>query len=236
VGDDAPILLTTPVLRPEADIATASASGIPAAIALAALTEPTGPALAGLEMDRPRRHSTSPVVVETLDSVLRDLSAATSHVATLFAALAESEDRDELVVSVMEYLAKGYRHGAFLAIRGRELAVFQMTPTSPSSQSLAGLPLDQPSVLQQCMEQRIRYLGPASDDLTRTLLASLFGIVPGEFLVVPVIVRERGVGLLYVDTPIVHWFDDHLGAVARGVGIALERIVKSRRAPSISRW
>ena len=67
------------------------------------------------------------------------------------------------------------------------------------------------------------------DDDSRMFLTSVLGACPPEILLVPVTVRERVVGVLFGEHRITHTFDDQLALAARAAGMALERILKSKR-------
>jgi hypothetical protein len=55
-------------------------------------------------------------------------------------------------------------------------------------------------------------------------------VAPAEILLVPVTVRERVVGVLFGEQRVLHTFDDQLALAARAAGMALERILKTKRS------
>jgi hypothetical protein len=67
------------------------------------------------------------------------------------------------------------------------------------------------------------------DDASRSFLISVLGACPAEILLVPVAVRERVVGVLFGEHRQRHTFDDQLALAARAAGMALERILKTKR-------
>jgi hypothetical protein len=67
------------------------------------------------------------------------------------------------------------------------------------------------------------------DDASRQFLANLLGACPPEILLVPVAIRDRVVGVLFGEHRMRHTFDDQLAIASRAAGMALERVLKSKR-------
>ena len=160
----------------------------------------------------------------------RDLDTAMMRSLALIRALEHAADRDAVLGLLISHLAATHRHAGFFVMRGRaaELAVFAMQPP-PSITPFATLSLDRPSMFQDVIGTRLPYRGPIDDDASRTFLAAVLGVAPAEILLVPVAIRERTVGVLFADGRHGPTFDDQLALVSRAAGLALERILTSKR-------
>jgi hypothetical protein len=114
-------------------------------------------------------------------------------------------------------------------LRGSELSLFAITPRVPTM-PVVTLRVDFPSTLQDVVDTRLPYRGPMHDEASRVFIQSVLGVCPPELLLVPIAVRDRVVGVLFGDHRMCHTFDDQLALAARAAGLALERILKSRRS------
>ena len=99
----------------------------------------------------------------------------------------------------------------------------------PATMPFATLRLDRPSTLTDVVGTRLPYRGPIPDEASRQFLTAALGACPPEILLVPVAVRERVVGVLFGENRARHTFDDQLAFAARAAGMALERVLKSKR-------
>ncbi len=160
--------------------------------------------------------------------LVRALEEATVRVLELISQLDRATDRDQVVAAMVSHLAESHRRTGFFAARGGELGVFTMSP-KPPTMPIATLRLDRPSTLQDVIGTRLPYRGPTTDDASHTFLTSVLGACPAEILLVPVVVRERVVGILFGEHRLRHTFDDQLALAARAAGLALERILKAKR-------
>jgi hypothetical protein len=170
----------------------------------------------------------SPTDAATAPSLVRALEEATSRSVQLIHSLERAQSRDEVIALMSTHLAQTHRRAGFFSIKGGELAVFSIVP-KPAVLSVSTLRLDRPSTLQDVVGTRLPYRGPMHDDLSRSFLAETLGSSPSEILLVPVTVRERVVGVLFGEHRLLHTFDDQLALAARAAGMALERILKSKR-------
>lgn len=166
-------------------------------------------------------------------ALVRELEEQTAQVIELIRQLEHAIDRDEVIAAMIAHLAATHLRAGFFSIKtaqikGGELGVFKIVPT-PAAIPSATLRLDRPSTLADVVGTRLPYRGPMHDELSRTFMTSVLGACPPEILLVPVTVRERVVGVLFGEHRRRHTFDDQLALAARAAGLALERIVKSRR-------
>ncbi len=158
----------------------------------------------------------------------RALEEATARVLELIHTLDHTTDRDQIIAVMIAHLAESHRRAGFFAMRAGALSLFAITPRMPEM-SAATLHLDRPSTLEDVVGTRLPYRGPMLDDTSRAFLAATLGACPPEILLVPIAVRERVVGVLFGDQRIKHTFDDQLALAARAAGMALERLLKSKR-------
>ena len=167
-------------------------------------------------------------------ALMRALEDATARAIEVIRQLEHAESRDEVVDRMVTHLAENHHRAGFFVTRHggakgvTELGLFSMMP-KPAVMPFATLRLDRPSTLQDVVGTRLPYRGPMHDDASRTFLISILGACPPEILLVPVAVRERVVGVLFGEHRQRHTFDDQLALAARAAGMALERILKSKR-------
>jgi len=181
----------------------------------------------------PTRSSPGIPLDKSGQSLVNALEMATSRAIDLIRLLEHARDRDEVVAGMIAHLAETHRRAGFFSIKSNpakvsEMSLFQMTPKLATIPA-ATLRLDRPSTLQDVVGTRLPYRGPMHDDASRTFLTSVLGACPAEILLVPVTVRERVVGVLFGEHRVTHTFDDQLALAARAAGMALERILKSKR-------
>jgi hypothetical protein len=167
-------------------------------------------------------------------ALARALEEATVRAIEVIRHLEHTQTRDQIIDAMIAYLAETHHRAGFFVTRhpapgdAGELGVFAMTPR-PVAMPSASLRLDRPSTLQDIVGTRLPYRGPMHDDASRAFLTSVLGACPAEILLVPVTVRERVVGVLFGEHRQRHTFDDQLALAARAAGMALERILRSRR-------
>lgn len=161
--------------------------------------------------------------------LVRALEQATARSIELIRALELAQSRDEVVGLLAAHLGESHRRSGLFSIKGNELGVFSMLP-QPGALPTATLRLDRASTLQDVVDTRLPYRGPMHDDASRSFLVAVLGTCPPEILLVPVAVRERVVGVLFGESRVRDTFDDQLAVAARAAGIALERILKAKRA------
>jgi hypothetical protein len=167
-------------------------------------------------------------------ALARALEDATARAIEVIRELEHTRSRDEIVEVMISYLAETHHRAGFFVTRhavpggAGELGVFAITPR-PVAMPSATLRLDRSSTLQDVVGTRLPYRGPMHDDASRAFLISVLGACPAEILLVPVTVRERVVGVLFGEHRQRHTFDDQLALAARAAGMALERILRSRR-------
>ena len=158
----------------------------------------------------------------------RALEEATSRMIELIRALEHAHERNDVVGVMIDHLSETHQRAGFFVIKRDELTVFAIRPR-PATMPFATLRLDRPSTLTDVVGTRLPYRGPIPDEASRQFLTAALGACPPEILLVPVAVRERVVGVLFGENRARHTFDDQLAFAARAAGMALERVLKSKR-------
>ncbi len=171
----------------------------------------------------------APLVDASAPSLVRALEESTSRSIEVIHALERAQSRDDVISLMSTHLSQTHRRAGFFSIKGGELILFSSLPKS-ELQTGTALPLDRPSTLQDVVGTRLPYRGPMHDDASRQFLTASLGTCPPEILLVPVVVRERVVGVLFGEHRLLHTFDDQLALAARAAGMALERILKQKRS------
>ncbi|HPH68694.1 MAG TPA: hypothetical protein PLF40_23215, partial [Kofleriaceae bacterium] len=157
----------------------------------------------------------------------RALEASTAETFRLLTVLDRAASRDEVIGALVEHLAKSHRDAAFCVVRNLDVAVFAkrpgMVPTPPPTLSLS-----ESSALQDAYSTRIPYRGVVPDARTGAFMQSIFSRIPSDLLLLPIIIRERTIGIWCGTERDRAAFDEQLALVARAAGTALERIVRSK--------
>ena len=112
-------------------------------------------------------------------------------------------------------------------MRSLDVAVFAQRPgtvTMPASTAS----LSEPSALQDAYSTRTPYRGGVTDPLTSAFVSKVFARRPTELLLLPIVMRERTIGIWCGTERDGAAFDEQLALVARAAGTALERIVRSK--------
>jgi len=161
-------------------------------------------------------------------ALARDLETAATRLVTVLRDMDQARGRDEVIYNLINHLGETHNRAAFFAVKNGELSVFSVRAPSVSQPRLT-MSLDNASTFQDVVGTRLPYRGPVVDDPTRQFLQGLLGNAPAEMLVIPVAVRDRVVGVLYADGRRRQTFDDHYAIAARAAGLALERILKTKR-------
>ncbi|HVV84897.1 MAG TPA: hypothetical protein VHE35_17655 [Kofleriaceae bacterium] len=155
------------------------------------------------------------------------LEEASQRLVELLHGLDGASHRDHVIAMLVDFVAESHHRVAFLALRADELTPFMQIP-EPAGPA-ARLDLRSAATFQDVIGTRLPYRGPISDPASRELVQTLFGSATDEMLLVPVAVRDRVVGVIYADGRYRHSFDEHVTVAGRAAGLALERILKTRR-------
>jgi hypothetical protein len=165
--------------------------------------------------------------------VASELEASASRLVETLCELDTADSRNRVLDLLLDHLASICRRVAFFAVRDGALYPFAGRAVPSLDQGADGnaarLPLDQPSTFRDIVRARLPFHGPLRDESTRAFLRSALVIVPDDVLAVPVAVRGRVVGILYGDEQYRPLFSDHLVALSRSTGVALERILKAQK-------
>jgi len=170
-----------------------------------------------------------PIVLDSA-GIVRELEHASTRLVELLRALDRASTRDEAVDILIAFLVDSHHRAAFLAIKGGHLTPFVQRPPSPHTPPQ--LALDSPSTFQDVVGTRLPYRGTLADAAAREFTRAAFGVDPDEALILPIAVKDRVVAVLYGDGRKRHTFDEHFAIAGRAAGLALERILQTRRSTS----
>lgn len=172
----------------------------------------------------------------------KELTAATARLVQLLRDIDAGQSRDEIVGTMLAHLGEAHLRAGFFVVRGAgataELSVFSLAAArAPGQRALpagfdrsATLALAPASTLGDVVRTQLPYRGQVTDELAGAFLDAALGDRPSELLLIPMVMRDRVVGVLFADQRHRYTFDDHYTIAARAAGIALERIVKAKKA------
>lgn len=158
-----------------------------------------------------------------------DASAARLEQALFYISVADS--RDGIINGLVETLGSWCERAAFFAVSHGELRRWKaqgrgVIADPPSDTALS---LERPSTFQDIVATRLPVRGPLHDPASRDFLDATLGVQPTDMLALPITVKNKVVGILYGDKRRVVVYDEHLNALIRAGGEALERIIRERR-------
>jgi hypothetical protein len=160
----------------------------------------------------------------------KQLEEASRALVELLRSLDHAGTRDHVIAMLVDFVASSHHRVAFLAAKSGELTAFMQVPPPLPGAAVAKLALTTASTFQDVVGTRLPYRGPIADAASRALVTAMFGSPTDDILAVPVAVRDRVIGVVYADGRYRHSYDEHVTVAGRAAGLALERILKSKRA------
>lgn len=115
--------------------------------------------------------------------------------------LAAASDRNDIARSLINYLAQEFSTSALFMVRSTIVTgwLAQHKNMEPAGFDLLNIPLQEQSVFNQVVNSKSHFLGSVADTpQNRNLLAFFDSKPPQTALIIPLLVRDRLVGLLYV--------------------------------------
>lgn len=114
--------------------------------------------------------------------------------------LAEATDRDDIGRAVLDSLEQDFPHSALFVVREQIANGWMISGRTESDDfNQRQIDLSEDSVLQTVTDSMVFYLGGLTDTPTNRCLVGLFGTnLPQSTLAIPISVKNRLVGLLYV--------------------------------------
>jgi hypothetical protein len=151
-------------------------------------------------------------------------------------ALETADERDAVAAILVAYLVKLCRRAAFFVVKKGELGGWVGGGLGVYADSLrqAVLSLDVPSTFRDVVQTRLPFRGPVSDPPSRDFLIDGLSWAPTEMLAIPIVVRDRVVGVLYGDDRMHTLPDEHLAQLARAAQAALERALVAKKGASLT--
>ncbi len=161
----------------------------------------------------------------------RELEQSSIRLVETLRALDTANTRDAIVEALLDHAARLFARTAFLVVKGGSLVPFKHKGKGMAGGwKSARLALGTPSTIRDVVQARLPFRGRLPDPLSQDFIASVFGNVPAEILVLPCAVRDRPVGVLCGTDRSGRIFHEHLSVVLRGAGDAFERILKQRKS------
>jgi hypothetical protein len=147
------------------------------------------------------------------------------------AALRASKDRDEITALVLDYLMLLARRTGFFVVRQGRLAGydFRGSDLRVGSVRKITIPLTAPSLFRDVIFSLRPYRGVMPEREVHHAFMTMFGAVEGEVLIIPIVVRDRVVALVFTDRLIQPFPDAAVHAACREAGLAYERLLLSKR-------
>lgn len=146
-------------------------------------------------------------------------------------ALRVAPDRDAVSAALVGYLGRLFKRAAFFVVRKGELAGWlgHGGGLHPDELRRAVLKLDRPSTFRDILETRLPFRGPITDASSRDFLIDALGWAPETVLIVPLVLRDRVIGLLYGDDELEPAPDEHVVELERAGSAALETILAAKK-------
>lgn len=189
-----------------------------------------GPIPGGIEGPAPPNGDSGPTAPDLTDTrEAFDASAARLEQALFYISVANN--RDGVINGLVETLGSWCERAAFFAVSQGQLRRWKAQGPGVVADPLAdaALSLEQPSTFQDIVATRLPVRGPLHDPASREFLDATLGVQPSDMLALPITVKNKVVGILYGDVRRVIVYDEHLNALIRAGGEALERIIRERR-------
>lgn len=119
-------------------------------------------------------------------------------------ALTEVRTRDDIADAAIRYLAAHFKRTALFMVVGSQVTGWRSALNGLPVASLDNFqrPAVEPSILKTCIDSQNYYLGPLpAEGANLALLAPLGKPVPATVLLLPLVMMERVVALIYLDDP-----------------------------------
>jgi hypothetical protein len=163
---------------------------------------------------------------------VRALEEATSRSIELINALEHAKDRNAIIELMIDHLAESHRRSGFFAVKplpkqdqqGRAARDGALSGTPPSRRCA--------SIVRRRCRTSSAHACPTAPDARRREL-HVFTTSSAAVTRDPARAcrdRERVVGVLFGEHRVIHTFDDQLALAARAAGMALERVLKTKRS------
>ncbi len=174
--------------------------------------------------------ATLAATMEDVADSQRELEQSSIRLVETLRALDGASTRDAIVEALLDHAAMSFKRTAFLVVKGGKLVPFKHKGKGMAGGfKTASLALGTPSTIRDVVQARLPFRGRLPDPLSQDFIASVFGNVPPEILILPCAVRDRPVGVLCGTDRSGRIFHEHLSVVLRGAGDAFERILKQRK-------
>jgi hypothetical protein len=143
------------------------------------------------------------------------------------AQLRETQERDQIASIVLDYLAMMTSRALFFVVKKSLLAGHDARGEKVDAAAVKqlGINIEVPSIFRDVIASRLPYRGPLPETAANKAFAATIGGVSSDVLLMPILVRERIIGVLYADGAFVPLPDAALHATTREAGLAYERLI-----------
>ena len=119
----------------------------------------------------------------------------------LIAAIDKADDRDQIVGLALEYLQRFAGRAVFFVVKSTEIRGFDIVGELTSRDAIRSfwVPTASPSTLRTVVSEGKIHFGALGTAPADAVLAAALGGKPERAMIVPVVIRDRVVGLLFAD-------------------------------------
>jgi len=141
---------------------------------------------------------------QTEDDLKRDSKPQITRRRTegeIIAAMNSAYKRDAVISLALEHLMRFAGRAAFLAVKRSEIRGLDITGDLTSREAIRSfwIPLTTASTLARVAHDKQIHLGPIGRSPADSVLSAALGGRPSRSLIIPVVIRDRTIGLLYAD-------------------------------------
>lgn len=139
------------------------------------------------------------------------------------AALKEAARRDDIARAILDYMAKLTKRSILFVVKKDLLVGQDARGEDLGLVSEMGIDISAPSMFRDVIASQLPYRGPLPASPANRAFAIALGGVGAEVLIMPILVRNRVIAVLFADQPTQPLPDAALLATAREAGLAYER-------------
>jgi GAF domain-containing protein len=110
-------------------------------------------------------------------------------------------DRDAIIALALEHLMRFAKRAAFMVVKKNEIRGFDITGDLTNREAARSfwVPLSTPCSLCRAAHDKQIHLGPLGRSPADSVLSAALGGRPERALIIPIVIQDRTVGILYAD-------------------------------------
>jgi len=119
----------------------------------------------------------------------------------IIAAMNSAYDRDAIIALALEHLMRFAKRAAFMVVKKNEIRGFDITGDLTNREAVRSfwVPLSTPCSLCRAAHDKQIHLGPLGRSPADSVLSAALGGRPERALIIPIVIQDRTVGILYAD-------------------------------------